>query len=207
MYTLYHFPFSQHGRRVIALLEAAELPYRVQHIAMDKGEHHSPAYLAINPNHQVPTLVDGDLVIHESNAILRYLCIKHSLSEWYPSDPARRASVDQWLDWNQCRFSPAVIDIVLNRVFLGPEGDAAAIVRGEQRLTELAPILESGLSEKPFLTGDTPTIADLSVSSNVTQLGLAGATPTSPAITGWMQRLGDIPAVRFSNQALQPQPA
>jgi glutathione S-transferase len=207
MYTLYHFPFSQHARRVVALLEAGNLPYRLQHVAMDKGEHHSPAYLAINPNHQVPTLIDGDLVLHESNAILRYLCAKHSLEAWYPSDPAHRASIDQWLDWNQCRLSPAVIDVVLNRVFLGSAGDQAAIARGEQRLAELAPILESSLLEEPFLTGASPTIADLSVASNITQLGLAGASPTAPAIVSWMARLADIPGVQKANQALQPQPA
>ena len=117
MYVLYHFPYSQHARRVVSLLEAASLPYELRHVDMGKGEHLSAAYLAINPNHQVPTLVDGDLMLHESNAILRYLCHKHGLSDWYPADPKHRARVEQWLDWNQSRLSPAVIDIVRNKLF------------------------------------------------------------------------------------------
>ena len=112
MYILYPFPYSQHARRVVSLLEAAGLPYELRHVDMAKGEHLSAAYLAINPNHQVPTLLDGDLVLHESNAILRYLCHQHGLSDWYPADPKHRARVEQWLDWNQSRLSPAVIDIV-----------------------------------------------------------------------------------------------
>jgi glutathione S-transferase len=80
MYILFHSPFSQHARRVVSLLIEAELPYELRHVAMEKSEHTSPEYLAINPNHQIPTLLDGDIKIHESNAILRYLCTKHALA-------------------------------------------------------------------------------------------------------------------------------
>ena len=116
--------------------------YELRHVDMAKGAHLSADYLAINPNHQVPTLVDGDLVLHESNAILRYLCHKHGLTEWYPADPKHRARVEQWLDWNQSRLSPAVIDIVFNSLFRrraqGRAGDRprrgeAARVRADSR--------------------------------------------------------------------------
>ena len=65
----------------------------------------SPEYLAINPNHQVPTLIDGEVTIHESNAILRYLCVKHELKDWYPDDVKARAAVDHgWIGINvACR--------------------------------------------------------------------------------------------------------
>jgi glutathione S-transferase len=92
---LYHHPYSQHSRRVVALLEEVGLAHELRPVALDQGEHLTPAYLAINPNHQVPTLIDGAVKIHESNAILRYLCAKHELENWYPSAPAARAAVDQ----------------------------------------------------------------------------------------------------------------
>jgi len=198
MYTLYHFPYSQHARRVVSLLEAAKLPYTLHHIDMGQGEHLSADYLAINPNHQIPTLVDGDLKIHESNAILRYLCNKHGLTDWYPADLKRRALTDQWLDWNQSRLSPAVIDIVRNKVFLKDKGDKDAIARGESRLRELGPILEDGLRQADYLTGATATIADLSVASNLFQLGLAGAIPPGERITAWYVRIGQMEAFRKS---------
>jgi glutathione S-transferase len=152
----------------------------------------SPDFLAKNPNHQVPVLVDGDLTLSQSNAILRNLPGKFSLSDWYPEDLAQRAQVDSWLDWNQCRLSPAVIDIVLNKVFLGEEGDADAIARGEANLVELGEILAEGLSDSRFLAGDMPTIADLSVASNITQLSLADAIPDHEAIRDWCGRMCDI---------------
>lgn len=198
MYVLYHFPYSQHARRVVSLLEAANLPYELRHVAMDLGAHLSAEYLAINPNHQVPTLVDGAVTLHESNAILRYLCLKEGLADWYPVEPARRAPVEQWLDWNQCRLSPSVVDIVFNSVFAGPKGDPAAIARGKSRLPELAAILDSALRRAPYLAGDAPTIADLSVASNLFQLGLANVTLASDAIAAWYERIGAIEGFRRS---------
>lgn len=198
MYTLYHSPFSQHARRVVSLMIEAGLEYELRHVAMEKGEHLSPAYLAVNPNHQVPTLLDGDVRIHESNAILRYLCVKHALHDWYPHEPAKRAAVEQWLDWNQCRLSPAVVDIVLNSVFLGERGDAAAVARGRDRLRELEPILESGLTGGSFLAGEQATIADLSVASSIFQLGFASITPAGTHTRRWFDRVSAIEGIRRS---------
>ncbi|MEZ5831195.1 MAG: glutathione S-transferase family protein [Dongiaceae bacterium] len=198
MYILYHFPYSQHARRVVSLLEAAGLPYELRHVDMAQGAHMSAGYLAINPNHQVPTLVDGDLKIHESNAILRYLCAKHALTDWYPADLKQRAMVDQWLDWNQCRLSPAVIDIVRNKVFLREKGDKDAIARGEAKLRELGPILEDGLRGHEYLVGPKPTIADLSVASNLFQLSMAEAIPAGEHIAAWYRRIGQMDAFQKS---------
>jgi glutathione S-transferase len=198
---LYQNPYSQHCRRVVALLEEAGIACEHRHVAMDKGEHRSPAYLAINPNHQIPTLIDGEVKIHESNAILRYLCNKHELENWYPSKPSERAMVDQWLDWGTSRLGPAVVDIVLNKVFLGDKGDPAAIARGEQRMEELAPILAAGLDGKEFLCGATPTIADLAVGSSIAQLAFAQAVPSEPEIGAWLQRVTAIESVQKSMPA------
>jgi glutathione S-transferase len=192
MYILYHFPHSQHARRVVSLMEEADLQYELRHVDMAKGAHRSAEYLAINPNHQVPTLVDGDIRIHESNAILRYLCVKHGLDAWYPQELPLRAKAEQWLDWNQCRLSPTVVDIVLNSVFLGAAGDKAAVERGSSRLPELWSILDSGLTGTQFLAGSRPTIADLSVASSVFQLTFASITPAGSNIVEWFKRVGAL---------------
>ena len=198
MYKLYHFPHSQHARRVVSLLEEAQLDYQLHHVAMDKAEYLSPEYLLINPNHQVPTLIDGEVKIHESNAILRYLCTKHRLDDWYPQDLAARAQVEQWLDWNQCRLSPVVVDIVLNKVFMGEQGDQDALARGEERLPELARVIDQGLEGKSYLAGEQPTIADLSLASNIFHLGYADAIPQLPQLVQWFERICLIPGFQKS---------
>lgn len=196
MYILYTFPFSQHARRVLALLDAEALPYEARHVAMDRGEHLSEAYLEVNPNHQVPTLVDGDLTIHESTAILRYLCNRHGLETWYPSPPAIRAEVDQWTDWTQSRMQHAVVDVVFNSVFAPPHRrDTAAIERGKTRLAELAAIVETRLADRTWIAGTaTPTIADLALASNISQLGLAGWRPATGQLKQWYARMCDLKA-------------
>lgn len=196
MLTIYKNPYSQHSRRVLALLEIAKADYRTETVDLGNGEHMSPEFLSLNPNHQVPVLVDDGLTVSESNAILRYLCGKLGLSGWYPSDLDKRACVDMWLDWNQCRMSPSVVDVVLNKVFLGEEGDTVAIARGEANLVEVGEVLARGLVDSAFLVGELPTIADLSVASNITQLGFADAVPDHDAIRDWYERVCDIEGFR-----------
>ncbi len=198
MYLLYHYPYSQHARRVVSLLEEAGLEYQLNTIAMDKAEFLSAEYSAINPNQQLPTLIDGDIKIHESNAILRYLCHKHKLTSWYPSDLQQRAAVEQWLDWNQCRLSPSVVDIVLNKVFMAEHGDSAAIARGEQAIPGLLSIIDNALANQNFLAGEQVTIADLSVASNIFQLGLADVVPIESTILGWYQRINKLDGFKKS---------
>ena len=198
MYKLYLHPYSQHSRRVVSLLEETGLDYEPIPVDLANGEHLSAEFLAVNPNHQVPTLVDGDIKLHESNAILRYLCVKHDLADWYPADLPARATVEQWLDWAQCRLGPAVINIVFNRVFLGDKGDQEAIARGLKQMIELSRILEKDLEGKVFLAGVKPTIADLALASNMFQLGLAKEMPDTENIQGWYSRICELEGYRKS---------
>ena len=198
MVTLYSFPFSQHSRRVVSLLEETGIAYQSEFVDMSKGEYQSDAYRAVNPNCQVPTLVDGNLKIHESNAILRYLCVKHQLHDWYPEDPQLRGTIEQWLDWNQCILGPTVVDIVLNQVFLREHGDKQAVERGMKKLPELAAILDQGLEGKAFLAGDRPSIADLSLASNIFHLSLADVQFDNANIQAWYQRVSEREGFRRS---------
>lgn len=198
MYTFYSFPFSQHSRRVISLLEQVGIDYENHMVDMMNGEHMSDHYLDINPNHQVPTLIDGEIKIHESNAILRYLCIKHELIDWYPRNGDALAKVEQWLDWTQCQLSPLVVAIVLNRVFLGENGDKKAADDAAEKIQARFEVLENYLAGREFLAGDKPTIADLSLASNLFQLNLASALPKTPHIVRWYETIAALPGFQKS---------
>jgi len=195
MISLYHFPISQHSRRVVSLLEEANLPYQAVLVDMTKGGHMSDDYLSINPNHQVPSLVDDEVSLYESHAIMRYLCDKHNLETWYPKNIVVRAQVDQWLDWCQCQFGPEVKKIVFNMLFAahaGLESDKQAIESGQQNLKTVAAVLENHLTKQDFLAADHATIADLALASNIYHLGLADQAPRSPAIQAWYDRIASL---------------
>lgn len=202
MYILHQNPFSFYSRRVVALLEEAGIAYEARPINLMAGEHKSEAFIRLNPNGQVPVLEDGDFVISESNAILRYLCGGQGLTDWYPAEPQSRAQVDQWLDWTQCRLSPATRDIVFNSVFMRENGDAAAIARGRDLLATLAPILEEALQQRSYLAGERATIADLAVFSCCSQLDLAHLRPASPAIARWYGVMGSLRGVQHAEAAM-----
>ena len=198
MSTLYLHPMSQHSRRVVSLLEEAQIPYEGVVVALDRGAHMAPEFLALNPNHQVPVYVDAEATLCESNAILRYLCMKHGLKDWYPEDLSSRARVEQWLDWNQTQLSPAVVGIVFNTLFAGDKANPRAIERGRARLKDLAPILEDALADNDYIAGARPTIADLSLASNIFHLGMADVTLDSPHIAAWYGRMQKCDGFRKS---------
>lgn len=204
MYTLHMNPWSFYSRRVIALLEQGALPHELREVDMMAGEHRSDAFLALNPNGQVPVLVDGDLVLAESNAILRYLCAANGLDDWYPADARVRAVVEHWLDWTQCRLAPATSDIVFNTKFAGEQADHGAIARGQELLAALVPILEARLSQSAHVAGATPTIADLAVFSCLSQLVLIDARPATPAISAWYDGMAALKGVGVAEGLLAP---
>ena len=65
-----------------------------------------PDYLKLNPHGRIPTLCDEDVVVWESNAIIRYLAAKYLPDSMWPNDLAERAHADQWMDWAQTRLYP-----------------------------------------------------------------------------------------------------
>ncbi len=203
MYRLHMNPWSFYSRRVIALLVQCDLPHELREVDMMAGEHRSEAFLALNPNGQVPVLVDGDLALAESNAILRYLCTANRLDDWYPTDARARALVEQWLDWTQCRLAPATSDIVFNTMFAGDQADQGAIARGRDLLSVLAPILEARLDQSAYVAGAMPTIADLAVFSCLSQLGLVQSRLAAPSISAWYDGMAALKGVRAAEGLME----
>lgn len=72
------------------------------------GGTREPAYLAKNPNGQIPTLEDGEVVIWESNSIVRYLAARYGAGWIWEEEPARRAEADRWMDWMLSELQPAM---------------------------------------------------------------------------------------------------
>ncbi len=101
--TVYDFPTSGNARKVRLLL--AELGLDFEHVPVPRARPRPDWYLELNPFGGVPTIRDGDLVLGESQAILRYLATREGRDDLYPTNPAARASVDWALDaWTTTVF-------------------------------------------------------------------------------------------------------
>src|ERR1700687_5412967 len=94
--TLYDAPGSPCARRVRITLIEKGLPYDTVFIDLSKLEQKSPAYLTLNPNGFVPTLVHGERIVYESNVITEYLDDVFPDVRLYPDDPWERAQVKLW---------------------------------------------------------------------------------------------------------------
>ncbi len=163
MFTIYGRANSSNVRKLLWLCEEIG---QSDYERLDYGRGYkpcsSPEYMALNPNMVVPTLVDGDLVIWESNTQLRYLAAKHGPEDIYPADPARRARVEQWLDW---QLTTAILGIrrlfqglhVKDDAFTGAEG----LEEAHGQATRSMEILDAHLAKSgAYIAADTLTIAD-----------------------------------------------
>jgi glutathione S-transferase len=201
---IHHNPASQHARRVhMAVLELG-LDVEMKLVDFMKGEHQSPAYLAVNPNGKVPTLEHDGLVLWESNAIMAYLADQKP-GALYPTEAKARANVNRWLFWESAHFGPAAIALTWERVmkpaFMKQEGEPVLIAAGEANLKRFGAVLNGQLEGKQFVTGDALTIADLALASILTYRQHA-KMDTAPYkhLEAWLGRI----EARDSWQATKP---
>ena len=134
------------------------------HGIVDSGE-----YRAMNPNGRVPTLVDGDFVLWESNAIMRYLTLKQieagsaAALALYPAAAAKRAPVERWLDWSLSTLQPAERNLFWSMVRTKPEDrDAKLIATATKASADCWAVLDAHLAHGgAFVEGESFTLADI----------------------------------------------
>lgn len=166
---LYHFPISPNSRRVIAVLHHLGLECELQVVDLLKGEQMQPEFLTLNPNHMIPTLVDGDFVLWESNAIMQYLCAKVSDNLLYPANPVVKADISRWQFWQTAHFGRAcgvfIFEYIVKEALKLGEPDAGELAKASENFRRFADILEAHLKGRDWMVGEHVTLADFSVGS------------------------------------------
>jgi len=203
---LYHFPLSPNSRRVVAVLHHLHLDCELEVVDLSKGEQMHPDFLKLNPNHMIPTLVDGDFVLWESNAIVQYLCSKVPNNTLYPADPRAQADINRWQFWQASHWGSAcgvfIFERVIKKVFMQAEADPAEIAKGEEKFHRFAQVLENHLKGRDWLVGNSVTLADLSVGSFL-DLAEMAQFPMAPysEIPRWYGNIQQLPAWESSAPA------
>lgn len=149
---------SGNVQKVVWLLEELGLDYQREDYGRQFGNTADEAYLALNPTGKVPTLVDGDVVVWESNTILRYLCARAG-SDLLPADAAGRAHAETWMDWLLASLNGPYVTIFLETK--KPEAERRTDLQQlGNGLAELLKIPDGRLSRSAWLAGDKMTVAE-----------------------------------------------
>jgi len=140
----------------------------IAHERVDVGGEHgrldTPEYGVLNPNRRIPTVEDGDVVVWESNAIVRYLAAKFGAGRLWPVDPGARAVADAWMDWQQTTLLDDMRIVFWGLVRTPPDRrDPERIAAATERLKELWGRLDRHLDGRAFVAGDQLTMGDIPV--------------------------------------------
>ena len=139
------------------------------HVSLETGEQTTPEFLKLNPNHRVPVLEDGDFHLWESRAIMQYLADKTPGQTLYPTDTRARADVKRWLFWSAQHFAPAIGIFFWENVVKGMIGrgapDPVELKRGTALFNEFAAVLDTHMADRQWISGDSLTLADLSIAA------------------------------------------
>ncbi len=155
-----------------------------------------PAYRTMNPNGLVPTLEDKDLVLWESNTIVRYLAAQYGQSTLYFEDAATRAKAERWMDWATSTLAAPFRDVFWNLVRQTPDKrDHAAVERGLQACSELFAIVDATLASQPYLSGAKFGVGDIPLGCIAyAWFEMPIERPHHPHLEAWYKRLKERPA-------------
>ena len=189
MIKLYDTKVSGNCYKVRLFLSVLSLKHELVSIDLKGCEHKSPEFQSLNPLSQVPVLVDGDVTIHDSQAILTYLARRYGGDSWFPNDPQSLARVVQWLS------------IAANELEHGPYAARLAndlklpidLPPAQERAHEILSVMEGHLAERTWLELECPTIADIAC---YPAIALAPRGDISldlyPSVKAWLKRVTQL---------------
>lgn len=187
---LYDLELSGNCYKVRLFLALIQQPYTLRPVDFLEGEHKNDESIKRNVFGEIPVLVDGDLILRDSQAILVYLARKFERTDWYPTTPADEAKVVQWLMVAESEIARGPNDARLHDKF----GYPLNIDLARSKSTRILDILNNQLADRDWLELDRPTIADLACFPYVALSHEGGISlEPYPAIQSWIERIKALP--------------
>jgi glutathione S-transferase len=191
---LYHFPSPNPQKVTFALLELG-LDCEMVPVDLTKREQREPAFLALNPFGRVPVLVDGELTLRESHAILPYLGEK--TGRLWPNSAAGRADALQWLFFLSQHIMPAAGEVALRirAKVLGITPDEATIARGEKAMPDVIKVVDGQLAKDRWVLGSEFSLVDCAYCPILNVIEKAGFSFAEfPRVTAYLDAVRARPA-------------
>jgi len=190
MMQLYAHELSGNCYKVKLLLSLLGLEHKIIPVDVVKGEQKSPEFLKLNPFGQVPVLIDGDVVLRDSQAILVYLARGYGKESWLPLEAEPMGKVLQWLSTAANEIQNGLS--AARRFFL--LGTPIDLEAAQQQARHTLQVMNEHLSDRDWLESGHPTIADIACYPYV---GLAADAKISlevyPQVTAWIACIKHLP--------------
>lgn len=173
-------------RGALLTANAVGVKLNIKKLNLLAGEQMKPEYLALNPQHTVPTIVDGDLVLWESRAVSSYLANKYGKDDsLYPKLPKERAQVDRLLYFDMGTLYDRFSKYAYPRIFAGGDLEPAKL----KALHEALGYLNTYLAGHDYAVGNKITIADHALVASVATFVATGIDIACYSnITAWVAR-------------------
>ena len=199
---LYSWPRSS-GTRVSWALEELEVPYEYIELDGKKNEHRTPQFLAINPHGKVPGLVDGDLTLFESGAMLLYLGDKYGVANnlWPSGAGQDHADAICWTVWAVAELGNSLMQYAYHGldspVSYRPEDRSKACAEyNHSQFVRGLDSLQARLQDREYLLG-TFSLVDIAAASWLQFGAFLGINLDShPRVAAWLKRCSERPACR-----------
>lgn len=195
---LHYFP-TLNGQKVTIALEEMGLAYELVPLNILGGQQQTPEFLALNPNGRMPALVDGEVTVFESAAILQYLGRK--TGQFYPAAEQVRAQIDSWLFWQMSALGPMSSQVnwfsrAAQKAGRDPAETSLALHRFRKETARLFGVLDRQLETRDFLCGEY-SLADMCNWTWIDKYpGNGGGLAGFPNLAAWHARIAQRPAVR-----------
>ena len=182
-------------RKVLWAAQELGIAFERTDAGREFGMVQTAAYLAMNPNAQIPVIQDDATTLWESNVIVRYLCARHAPGTLYPSALPARFDAERWMDWQQTTFGPASRDAFIQLFRTPPEQRVPGLVAQSQSQTApLLALLDQHLGTQAFVSGAQFTMADIPLGCEIHRwFGLPLERTAYPHLERWYASLCQRP--------------
>jgi glutathione S-transferase len=186
---LYEFPPT---RSIRARWTLQELGLDFESVTVDPraGEHQTPEFLALNPAGKIPVLVDGDLVVTESVAIVLYLAEKHPEKGLLPATPTGRAHAYRWLLFTATELEQPLWRITRHtRLYPEAQRLPGDVVIASREFAEMAAVLAHHLRGRQFVVGERVGVVDFVTAYTLDCANEVGLLRDHPGLVEYMERM------------------
>jgi glutathione S-transferase len=187
---LYYHPLSGHSHRARLFLSLLGVEHEVIEVDLMTAQHKSPEYLKLNRFGQVPVLVDGDIKVADSNAILVYLAKKLGKQDWLPEEAEAAATIQRWLSVaaGEIAYGPAAARLI---TVFGAKRNPEEVI---ERAHGILKLIDTELSGQDFIAKNTPTIADVALYSYIARAPEGNVDLSGyPNVNAWLRRIEALP--------------